>query len=217
MNILEKMLALISVLLLILCMLAPLKRAEPAQKHPWIRHVTGFHAVYGVILLATGLAHGILAGSGPAMMTGKLGWMLLLILTVLTPLKKKQNRLSGAGYILHSEQQYVYLWSCILFRRSLCNVAFATCTYRLQPHRAARTSISLRSISVVAFATCTKKGKVFWNASIPQPFPLFCTRCSMLNVKNRRPRGSQCPQKQRFLSARSGVRTLDTLIKRHTQ
>ena len=45
-------------------MLAPLKRAELAQKHPWIRHVTGFHAVYGVILLATGLAHGILAGSG---------------------------------------------------------------------------------------------------------------------------------------------------------
>ena len=92
MNILEKILALISVLLLILCMLAPLKRAELAQKHPWIRHVTGFHAVYGGILLATGLAHGILAGSGPAMMTGKLGWMLLLILTLLTPLKKKTKQ-----------------------------------------------------------------------------------------------------------------------------
>ena len=92
MNILEKILALISVLLLILCMLAPLKRAELAQKHPWIRHVTGFHTVYGVILLATGLAHGILAGSGPAMMTGKLGWMLLLILTLLTPLKKKTKQ-----------------------------------------------------------------------------------------------------------------------------
>ena len=138
-------------------MLAPLKRAELAQKHPWIRHVTGFHAVYGVILLATGLAHGILAGSGPAMMTGKLGWMLLLILTLLTPLKKKQSRLSGAGYILHSEQQYVYLWSCILFSRLLCNVAFATCTYRLRPHGATRTSIPLRSISVVAFATCTHR------------------------------------------------------------
>ena len=134
-------------------MLAPLKRAELAQKHPWIRHVTGFHAVYGVILLATGLAHGILAGSGPAMMTGKLGWMLLLILTLLTPLKKKQSRFSGAGYILHSEQQYVYLWSCILFSRLLCNVAFATCTYRLQPHSATRTSIPLRSIRSARFLT----------------------------------------------------------------
>lgn len=89
MNILEKTLALASVLLLILCILAPLKRTELAQKYPWIRRVTGFHTAYGIILLVTGLAHGILAGSGPAMMTGKLAWMLLLILTLLTPLKKK--------------------------------------------------------------------------------------------------------------------------------
>ena len=47
----------------------------------------------------------------------------------------------------------MYLWSCILFRRSLCNVAFATCTYRLQPHRAARTSIPLRSIRSARFLT----------------------------------------------------------------
>lgn len=89
MNILEKTLALASVLLLILCMLAPLKRTEPAQKHPWIRRATGFHTAYGIILLVTGLAHGIIAGSGPAMVTGKLAWTLLLILTLLTPLKQK--------------------------------------------------------------------------------------------------------------------------------
>ena len=33
-----------------------------------------------------------------------------------------------------------------------------------------------------------KRGADFWNASIPQSAPLFCARCSMLNVKNRRPR-----------------------------
>ena len=92
MNILEKILALASVLLLILCMLAPLKRTELAQKHPWIRHVTGFHTAYGIVLLVTGLAHGILAGSGPAMMTGKLAWMLLLILTLLTLVRKKTGQ-----------------------------------------------------------------------------------------------------------------------------
>ena len=135
----------------------------------------------------------------------------------------------------------MYLWSCILFSRLLCNVAFATCTYRLQPHRATRTSIPLRFISVVAFATCTYRLQPHGatRTSIPLRFisvvafatcakkrkglleckhssalsSFFSTRCSMLNVKNRRPRGSQCPQKQRFLSARSGVRTLDTLIK----
>ena len=51
----------------------------------------------------------------------------------------------------------MYLWSCILFSRLLCNVAFATCTHRLRPHGATRTSIPLRSISVVAFATCTHR------------------------------------------------------------
>ena len=133
---------------------------------------------------------------------------------------------------MHSEQQYVYLWSCILFSRLLCNVAFATCTYRLQPHRAARTSIPLRFIRSARFLTrladaspsvqcvghgfrhmCKKEERSSGMQAFLSPFLFFSTRCSMLNVKNRRPRGSQCPQKQRFLSARSGVRTLDTLIK----
>ena len=160
---------------------------------------------------------------------------------------------------MHSEQQYVYLWSCILFSRLLCNVAFATCTYRLQPHRATRTSIPLRSIRSARFLTrladaspsvqcvgrgfrhmhvpapaawsnayldsaslhlgrgfrhmCKKEERSSGMQAFLSPFLFFSTRCSMLNVKNRRPRGSQCPQKQRFLSARSGVRTLDTLIK----
>lgn len=92
MNTLEKILALISVLLLVFCMLAPLKRTELAQKHPWIRHITGFHTVYGILLLVTGLAHGVLAGKGPAMITGKLAWMLLLILTLLTLLKRKTGQ-----------------------------------------------------------------------------------------------------------------------------
>lgn len=92
MNILGKALAFISVLLLILCALAPIKRTELAKKHPWLPHITGFHTAYGIILLITGLAHGILAGSGPAMMSGKLAWILLLILTLLTPLKKKTKQ-----------------------------------------------------------------------------------------------------------------------------
>ena len=54
---------------------------------------------------------------------------------------------------MHSEQQYVYLWSCILFSRLLCNVAFATCTQRLRPHGATRTSIPLRSIRSARFLT----------------------------------------------------------------
>lgn len=92
MNILEKILALISAALLIFCILAPLKRTNLAFKHPWVKRLTGFHTVYGVLLLITRLAHGILAGKGPAMMTGKLAWMVLLILTLLTPLRKKTGQ-----------------------------------------------------------------------------------------------------------------------------
>lgn len=88
MNIIEKITALISLLMLIGCMLAPLKRSSAAQRHPWIRRFVGFHTVYGITLLVTGLVHGILAGHGTAMMTGKLAWMLLLLLTLLSPLKK---------------------------------------------------------------------------------------------------------------------------------
>lgn len=91
-NILEKTLSFVSALLLILCALAPMKRTELAQRHTWIRSVTGFHTAYGIILLITGLAHGILTGSGPGMITGKLAWMLLLVLTLLTLLKKRTKQ-----------------------------------------------------------------------------------------------------------------------------
>ena len=124
--------------------------------------------------------------------------------------------------------QRVCSQSCISFRRLSVSGRWP------RPHRAARTSIPLRSIRSARFLTrlgktspsvqcvgrgfrhmhftatspsssayldsaplhldrgfrhiCKKRGKVFWNASIPQTFPLFSLRCSMLNVKNRRPR-----------------------------
>lgn len=92
MNMIEKITALLSLLMLTACMLAPLKRTAAAQRHPWIRRAVGFHTFYGITLLAAGLIHGILAGRGPAMMTGKLAWMLLLLLTILSPLKNKMKQ-----------------------------------------------------------------------------------------------------------------------------
>lgn len=115
MNIIEKLTALLSLLLLIACMLAPLKRTAWIRRHPGMKQVIGFHTAYGIILLFTGLIHGPFClevrspGRGTAMMTGKLAWMLLLVLTLLSPLKKrmKQNTwrylhltLAAAGCIL---------------------------------------------------------------------------------------------------------------------
>lgn len=92
MNIIEKITALLSLFMLTACMLAPLRRSSAAQKHPWIRRFVGFHTFYGITLLVTGLIHGLLAGGGSAMMTGKLAWTLLLFLTLLAPLKKRMKQ-----------------------------------------------------------------------------------------------------------------------------
>ncbi len=99
MIILEKLLALAAVLLLIICMMAPLKKTAFAEKHPGIKRVVGFHAVYAWLLLAAGLAHGILAGKQPGMVTGKIAWMVLLVLILLTLLRRKMK--ASAWNLLH--------------------------------------------------------------------------------------------------------------------
>ena len=53
MNMIEKLTALLSLLLLIACMLAPLKRTAWIRRHPGMKQVIGFHTAYGIILLFT--------------------------------------------------------------------------------------------------------------------------------------------------------------------
>lgn len=91
MMILERLLAAVSVLLLIGCMLAPLKKTAFAQRNPWVKKIVGFHTLYGLVLLAAAFVHGILAGNKPGMMTGKLAWMILLILILLTLFRNKMK------------------------------------------------------------------------------------------------------------------------------
>ena len=91
MNFLEQLLALVSLILFVLCMSAPLKRTRWLNTHPLWHRILGFHTLYGIVLLITGLSHGVLAGKGTAMMTGKLAWMVLLILTLSSPLRKKMR------------------------------------------------------------------------------------------------------------------------------
>lgn len=65
MMILERLLAAVSVLLLIGCMIAPLKKTAFAQRNPWVKKIVGCHTLYGVVLLAAAFVHGILAGNKP--------------------------------------------------------------------------------------------------------------------------------------------------------
>jgi len=81
--ILERLLAAVSVLLLIGCMIAPLKKTAFAQRNPWMKKIVGYHTLYGVVLLAAAFVQG--------MVTGKLAWMVLLILILLTLFRKKMK------------------------------------------------------------------------------------------------------------------------------
>ena len=87
----SKLLSVISVLLLLACMLAPIKKTAFAQRHPIVKSVLKYHTLYGILLLIITLFHGILAGNQPGMVSGKLAWMALLLLIVFAIPKNKMK------------------------------------------------------------------------------------------------------------------------------
>ena len=62
MELLNHCLELICLLLLVLCMAAPLTKKPVCQRYPLVRAVLSLHGVYGCLLIALGLWHGILSG-----------------------------------------------------------------------------------------------------------------------------------------------------------
>lgn len=91
MLILNKLMILISVVLLLLCILAPMRKVV-VRKRSLIQKILSPHAVYGVLLLITSFIHGILSGKKTGMMTGKLAWLCLLLLLCLSVLKRKMKK-----------------------------------------------------------------------------------------------------------------------------
>lgn len=81
-TILSKLLSALSILLFILCMLAPLKKSPAVQKSSWVKAILKPHKAYAVLLLLTALAHGITAGKNPGMMSGKTAWLITLLLVI---------------------------------------------------------------------------------------------------------------------------------------
>lgn len=86
---LEKFMALAAILLLALCMMMPVRKTVFADRHPWLKKLTGCHLLFGILLLASGIFHGILAGRKPAMGSGKLVWTVLLLMILLSAFQKK--------------------------------------------------------------------------------------------------------------------------------
>ncbi len=82
MTILSQLLAYLSLLFFILCILTPLKKSASAAKYKIIGFVLKHHAFYAALILPLALAHGILAGKASGMISGKIAWMLILILII---------------------------------------------------------------------------------------------------------------------------------------
>ena len=74
---LNLLMILLSFALLLLCMLAPLRKSAAVQKCPSLKMLFKPHGIYGVLLLIVSFLHGILSGNKPAMMTGKAAWLCL--------------------------------------------------------------------------------------------------------------------------------------------
>lgn len=86
---LHKIIALICCILLILCILLFWKNKFAGNKV--LLKITSFHQIYAFLLLVLALIHGILAGNNPAMFSGKIAWMILLLI-ILFAYIIKQNK-----------------------------------------------------------------------------------------------------------------------------
>ena len=74
---LNHLLAFIATILLVLCMLTPFKKKH--SRLQWLNH----HVFYAIALIVVALIHGIIAGSHPTMLSGKMAWIALVLLVIL--------------------------------------------------------------------------------------------------------------------------------------
>lgn len=80
----------LSILCLVLCILCCLEayRKKSFFQTTFGKFISKYHAALAWLLLVLSLVHGIMKGKHPAMMSGKLTWIILIIL-IITALPKK--------------------------------------------------------------------------------------------------------------------------------
>lgn len=87
----NKLLILISFLLLILCIFASFERSGLIRRQTFFHLLLKPHALYGVLLLITSFSHGILSGSHPAMISGKTAWLCLFLLLLFSLFRRRMK------------------------------------------------------------------------------------------------------------------------------
>jgi len=103
MFVLGKVLSTAAVLLCILCLAAPLKKTKAGQKIKGLRILLKPPVLYGRVI---GLMHGIMAGKNPGMISGKLVWMVLLVLLLVACLKSRMKK--SVWMFLHRSLSVVF-------------------------------------------------------------------------------------------------------------
>ena len=82
-------LELVCLILVLLCMLAAAKKRLLLKPNSFLSKAVCFHDGYAYALVVLALVHGILSGKAAAMMSGKVAWMILLILIIFALIQKK--------------------------------------------------------------------------------------------------------------------------------
>lgn len=88
----SRIFAVLSCILLLMCMLPSLKKSTWLRKGSPVRKLSRRHALWGVLLLPVSFIHGILAGSRPGMLSGKTAWLLLFVLLLFCLFRKKMEK-----------------------------------------------------------------------------------------------------------------------------
>ena len=100
-KIINHSIVLILILLFLLCTLEPVKRLQFHPKFQFLKSITKYHSVYAWLLLILSLVHGFLAENTSASISGKIVWMILLLLIVFAYFRKKCRLRYGKQYIFH--------------------------------------------------------------------------------------------------------------------
>lgn len=89
MQVFNHLIILICLILVVLCMAAPLQRSRYSFHPPFLQRLLHHHSLYAVSLLVLSLVHGFLSGKTDAMFSGKLAWTALLLLILLALPRKR--------------------------------------------------------------------------------------------------------------------------------
>ncbi len=92
--ILSRFLAVISLILVVFCMMSPMRRRRHAVNCPFFNTVVRYHTLWAWLLVPISLIHGILVVKSPGAISGKLTWVVLVLLTVFSLFQKKMKHRS---------------------------------------------------------------------------------------------------------------------------